>query len=134
MRPGSTFRVRRPVGVMNGPTTCSVPASKQTAPGGPLGDDVVDMVAAMLRVIGDPTRIRLVEALQRDGSGTGGGLAVRLGISQQAVSKQLGVLYQAGIVSRRRDGAWVHYELIDWTGWWLVEQISAALSASDATS
>jgi DNA-binding transcriptional ArsR family regulator len=98
-----------------------------------LTGDTVDMVAAMLRVVGDPTRIRLMEALHQDGSATGGGLATRLGLSQQAVSKQLGVLFQAGIVSRRRDGAWVHYELIDWTGWWLVEQISAALSASDAT-
>jgi DNA-binding transcriptional ArsR family regulator len=98
-----------------------------------LTDDTVDMVAAMLRVIGDPTRIRLMEALHQDGSATGGGLAARLDISQQAVSKQLGMLHQAGIVSRRREGAWVHYELIDWTGWWLVEQISAALSASDAT-
>jgi DNA-binding transcriptional ArsR family regulator len=71
--------------------------------------------------------------LNQEGSATGGGLAVRLDISQQAVSKQLAVLHQAGIVRRRRAGAWVHYELIDWTGWWLVEQISAALSAGDAT-
>jgi DNA-binding transcriptional ArsR family regulator len=99
----------------------------------PLPDDKVDMIAAMLRVIGDPTRIRLMEVLNQGGSATGGGLAASLGISQQAVSKQLGVLHQAGIVSRRRAGAWVHYELIDWTGWWLVEQISAALSAGDAS-
>ena len=118
---------------MNRFSTVNVPAGNQSAPGDPLGDDVVDMVAAMLRVIGDPTRIRLMEALQRDRSATGGGLAARLEMSQQAVSRQLGVLYQAGIVSRRRDGAWVHYELIDWTGWWLVEQISAALSAGDAS-
>jgi len=94
-----------------------------------LSDDTVEMTAAMLRVIGDPTRIRLMEVLNQEGSVTSGGLAARLRVSQQAVSKQLRVLHQAGIVSRRRDGAWVHYELIDWTGWWLVEQISAALSA-----
>jgi len=98
-----------------------------------LAGETIDMVAAMLRVIGDPTRIRLMEVLNQGGRVTGGGLAARLGISQQAVSKQLGVLHQAGIVSRRRAGAWVHYELIDWTGWWLVEQISAALSAGDAS-
>lgn len=85
----------------------------------------------MLRVIGDPTRIRLIEVLNEQGSATGSGLTDRLGITQQAVARQLGVLHQAGIVSRRREGAWVHYELVDWTGWWLVEQIGAALSASD---
>jgi DNA-binding transcriptional ArsR family regulator len=97
-----------------------------------LSDDTIEMTAAMLRVIGDPTRIRLMEILNQEGSVTGGGLAARLGISPQAISKQLGVLHQAGVVSRRREGAWVHYELIDWTGWWLVERISAALSAGDA--
>ena len=107
--------------------------SDGTATESSLPDDTVDMIGAMLRVVGDPTRIRLMEALNQGGSATGGALADRLGISQQAVSKQLGVLYQAGIVSRRRAGAWVHYELIDWTGWCLVEQISAALSASEAS-
>lgn len=105
-------------------------ADRQEDRAADLPDDTVDMIAAMLRVVADPTRIRLLEALNHGGSATGGGLATLLGISQQAVSKQLGVLFQAGIVSRRRDGAWVHYELIDWTGWWLVEQISAALSAT----
>jgi DNA-binding transcriptional ArsR family regulator len=98
-----------------------------------LSDDTVEMVAAMLRVIGDPTRIRLMEILNQEGSVTSGGLAARLGMTPQAVSKQLGVLHQAGVVSRRRKGAWVHYQLVDWTGWWLVERISAALSAGDAS-
>lgn len=111
----------------------NVQGQERGDPASSLTDEMVDMVAAMLRVIGDPTRIRLIEALNQDGSATGGGLALRLSCSQQAVSKQLGVLHQAGMVSRRRAGAWVHYELIDWTGWWLVEQISAALSAGDAS-
>ena len=96
-----------------------------------LSDDTVEMIAAMLRVIGDATRIRLMEALNEQGSATGSGLADRLGLTQQAVSKQLAVLHQSGILRRRREGAWVHYELVDWTGWWLVEQIGAALAASE---
>ncbi len=92
-----------------------------------LSDDAVEMIAAVFRTIGDGTRIRLMEALNEQGSATGSGLADRLGLTQQAVSKQLAALHQAGIVRRRRAGAWVHYELIDWTPWWVVEQLAAGL-------
>ncbi len=95
---------------------------------GTLSDGTVELVAATLRVIGDPTRIRLMEILNRQGRVTVSALTAQLGVSQQTVSKQLSILYQAGIVSRRREGAWVHYELIDWTGWWLVEQLGAAFA------
>jgi DNA-binding transcriptional ArsR family regulator len=97
-----------------------------------LSDDAVEMIAAMFRTVGDPTRIRVLEALNARGRATGSGLADRLGLTQQAVSKQLGVLHQAGIVRRRRAGAWVYYELIDWTGWWLIEQVAASLAASSS--
>jgi DNA-binding transcriptional ArsR family regulator len=99
-----------------------------------LSDDAVEMIAAVFRTIGDGTRIRLMEALNEQGSATGSGLADRLGLTQQAVSKQLAALHLAGIVRRRRQGAWVHYELIDWTPWWLVEQIGAAVAVGDARS
>lgn len=85
------------------------------------------MVAAMLKVLGDPTRIRLIEVLNERGSATVSALTSRLSVSQPTVSKQLAVLHQAGIVSRRRRGMWVHYELVDFTGWWLVQQLASGL-------
>jgi DNA-binding transcriptional ArsR family regulator len=100
----------------------------------PLSDDTVEMVAAMLKVLGDPTRIRLVEVLNERGSATVSALGACVPVSQQAVSKQLGVLHQAGIVSRRREGVWVRYELVDFTGCWLVQQLASALEVSSASS
>lgn len=81
----------------------------------------------MLRVLADPTRIRLIETLNDRGRATVSALTAGLPVSQQSVSKQLAVLHQAGIVSRRREGVWVHYELTDFTGWWLIEQLAGAL-------
>ena len=81
-----------------------------------LSDETVELIAAMLRVIADPTRIRLMEILNDRGGATVSALTASLDVTQQNASKQLGVLYQAGIVSRRREGNWVRYELIDWTG------------------
>jgi DNA-binding transcriptional ArsR family regulator len=47
------------------------------------------------------------------------------------VSKHLSVLYQAGVVRRQREGVWVQYELADFSGWWLVEQLASALTDGD---
>jgi DNA-binding transcriptional ArsR family regulator len=93
-----------------------------------LSEETVDSISAMLRVLADPTRIRLIEVLNDRGRATVSALTACLPVTQQNVSKQLAVLHQAGIVSRHRQGVWVHYELADFTGWWLVEQLAGALS------
>jgi DNA-binding transcriptional ArsR family regulator len=92
----------------------------------PLPDEAIELIAARLRVIAEPMRIRLMGLLDNGDAGVQE-LAVRLGTTHQNVSRHLGVLYQAGMVSRRRDGTTVRYSLVDWTGWWLVEQIGASV-------
>ena len=87
----------------------------------------VDELAEMLRVLADPTRIRLIEALERNGRSTVTALTSVLPVSQQSVSHQLGILRAAGVVSRHREGAWVHYELSDWSGPWVLHQLAEAL-------
>lgn len=83
----------------------------------------------MLRALGDPTRIRLIEVLNDRGGATVSALTACVPVSQQRVSQQLAVLHEAGVVRRRREGMWVRYELVDWTGWWIVEQLASALDA-----
>lgn len=95
--------------------------------GGPFAEETVESLAETLRVLADPTRIRLIEALNARGRASVGVLAAYLPVTRQGVSRQLGVLYRAGLVSRRREGMSVSYELTDWTGWWLIEQLAAAL-------
>lgn len=95
---------------------------------GPLAVETVESLAEMLRILADPTRIRLVEALNARGRASVGALAACLPVTRQGVSRQLGILHRAGLVSRRREGMRVSYELADWTGWWLIEQLAAALA------
>jgi DNA-binding transcriptional ArsR family regulator len=90
----------------------------------------VDELAEVLRVLADPTRIRLIEALERHGRSTVTALTSILPVSQQSVSHQLGILRGAGIVSRHREGVWVHYELADWSGPWVLHQLADALKAN----
>ncbi|HEY6030032.1 MAG TPA: metalloregulator ArsR/SmtB family transcription factor [Gaiellaceae bacterium] len=92
----------------------------------PLPDDLVELIARRLRVIGDPTRIRLLDHL-RDGEATVNALAERLGAGQQNVSKHLGVLADAGILGRRKDGNHVYYRIVDDDVLGLCEQVCGSL-------
>ena len=92
----------------------------------PLPDPLVELIAQRFRVIGEPMRIKLLDAL-RDGEATVGELVDRLGASQQNVSKHLGVLHQAGIVSRAKEGTFVRYSIADSGVFDLCEQVCGGL-------
>jgi ArsR family transcriptional regulator, lead/cadmium/zinc/bismuth-responsive transcriptional repressor len=95
-------------------------------------EEMIETLATTLRVLADPTRIRLLEVLNSRGQATVSALSDCLPLTQQGVSHQLGILRRAGIVRRRREGVWVNYELCDWTGWWLVEQLAGGLADADS--
>jgi DNA-binding transcriptional ArsR family regulator len=78
----------------------------------PLPDTLVELIAQRFRVLAEPTRIRLLDHL-RDGEATVSILQEVLGASQQNVSKHLGTLYQAGLVSREKRGTTVVYAVGD---------------------
>lgn len=92
----------------------------------PLPEPLLELVAHRFRVIGEPMRIRLLEQL-RHGPATVGALADTLGASQQNVSKHLGVLHQAGILSREKQGTSVRYEIVDTTVFELCELVCGRL-------
>jgi DNA-binding transcriptional ArsR family regulator len=104
----------------------------EPGPATPLAEETVESVAETLRVLADPTRIRLIEALNGRGGASVGALASCVPLTRQGVSRQLGILHNAGLVSRRREGMQVRYELADWTGWWLIEQLASALGGEPA--
>ncbi len=92
----------------------------------PLPEPLVELIAQRFRVIGEPMRIKLLDRL-RDGSATVSELVEALGASQQNVSKHLGVLHQAGIVSRVKEGTSVRYAIADDTVFALCEQVCGGL-------
>ena len=92
----------------------------------PLPDQLAELIAQRFRLLGEPMRIRLLDAL-RDGDATVGELVDRLGASQQNVSKHLGVLHQAGVVSRAKEGTFVRYAIADSGVFDLCEQVCGGL-------
>jgi DNA-binding transcriptional ArsR family regulator len=78
----------------------------------PLPDQLVELIAQRFRCLGEPMRIKLLDRL-REGEATVGELQEATGASQQNVSKHLGVLLAAGMVSRTKQGTRASYAIAD---------------------
>jgi DNA-binding transcriptional ArsR family regulator len=72
----------------------------------------VDDLTETFRVLGDPTRVRILDALARTELCVGE-LARRLDVSESAVSHQLRLLRSRRIVRSRRAGRMMFYALDD---------------------
>ena len=92
----------------------------------PLPEKIVELVAYRFRVMGEPTRIRLLELL-RAGELTVQELVDRSGGTQQNVSKHLSVLLHAGIVGRRKQGVHAYYRIADETVFDVCELVCGSL-------
>ena len=92
----------------------------------PIPAELAELIAQRFRVIGDPTRIRILDYL-RDGERSVGEITDALGTSQQNASKHLGVLLQAGIVTRRKEGTSALYRVADPGVYELCEQVCGGL-------
>jgi DNA-binding transcriptional ArsR family regulator len=88
----------------------------------PLPEPLIELVAQRFRVLGEPMRIRLLDRL-REGDATVGELQQALGASQQNVSKHLGILHAAGMVSRTKQGNSTRYAISDPSVFELCDQV-----------
>jgi DNA-binding transcriptional ArsR family regulator len=92
----------------------------------PLPDDLAELIAQRFRVLAEPMRIKLLDRL-REGEATVGELREALGASQQNVSKHLGVLHAAGMVSREKVGTSTRYAIADESVFDLCEHVCGGL-------
>jgi DNA-binding transcriptional ArsR family regulator len=88
----------------------------------PLADPLADLIAQRFRVLAEPMRIKLLDRL-REGDATVGELQAALGASQQNISKHLGILHGAGMVTRTKDGNHARYSIADESVFELCEQV-----------
>ena len=93
----------------------------------PLPLPLVEVIAQRFRVLGEPMRIRLLDAL-REGDATVTELQKSLSASQQNVSKHLGILHAAGMVSRTKHGNTVRYAISDPQVFELCEQVCGTVT------
>jgi ArsR family transcriptional regulator len=77
-----------------------------------IGSDVLANAAEVIKCLGHPLRLRLLEALEQ-GEKTVTELQQHAGTTQAAVSQQLATLRARRIVDNRRDGTNVFYRIIE---------------------
>ena len=91
-----------------------------------LSDEALALVAARFRVLGDPTRLRILNTLMQ-GEVSVGELCERTGIEQPNVSRHLALLRGEGIVARRGEGNRGFYRIEDETVLELCEVVCGGL-------
>ena len=77
-----------------------------------ISDQEVDRLSSMYKVLGDPTRLKIVMAL-KDVEMCVCDLSAFLGVSESAVSHQLRRLRDLALVKKRREGQVIYYTLDD---------------------
>ena len=97
----------------------------------PVPDLLADLIARRFKVLSEPMRIKLLDRL-RDGGATDHELTDALGASQQNVSKHLGVLLGAGMVSRTKEGTASRYAIADPDVFGLCEHVCGGIQRQAA--
>lgn len=90
-------------------TACCVPLVKE-----PLGQEDAERLAARLKALADPARLRLLSivASSEDQEACVCNLIEPVGLSQPTVSHHLKVLTTAGFLTRSQRGTWAYYRLV----------------------
>jgi ArsR family transcriptional regulator, arsenate/arsenite/antimonite-responsive transcriptional repressor len=81
----------------------------------PLEPHEADQLAAALKVIADPARLRVLSLIQAQPGHEACvcHLTEPLGLSQPTVSHHLKVLLQAGLVEREQRGSWAYFRVCE---------------------
>ena len=77
-----------------------------------LPEAMFEPVAERLRILADPTRLRILNLLRARESSVLE-IAAKVGASQPNVSRHLALLLRAGMVTKRPEGRHVHYRVLD---------------------
>jgi len=95
----------------------------------PLPDEFVELIARRFAALGDPMRVRLLDALRGRGEASVGELADELGAGYANVAKHLTLLHQRGILGRSKQGTRAVYRISDPSVLELCEVVCGALAS-----
>ncbi len=105
--------------------------------GAPLDEAAAVRLAAMLKVLGEPARLRLLSLIHAQPSHEACvcHLTDALDLSQPTISHHLRVLFEAGLVERERRGNWVYYRAVPGALAGVLEAVGGATAATaDSTA
>ena len=88
---------------------CCQPLRNQPLLSQPIDNDAAESLAAVLKALADPVRLRLVSIIASQGEGCACDFPALLGKSQPTVSHHLSQLVAAGILEREQRGKWAWF-------------------------
>jgi DNA-binding transcriptional ArsR family regulator len=95
----------------------------------PLPEELIELVAARFGALGDPTRVRLLDALRRRGEASVRELAGEAGAGYANAAKHLSLLHRERILGRRKQGSRVLYRIADESVLAICELVCGSLAA-----
>lgn len=78
-----------------------------------LSEVAVENTAHVLRCLGHPLRLRILDVLEKGGEATVTEIYEALHVEQAVASQHLTTMWDKGILSRRKDGVHVYYGIGD---------------------
>lgn len=75
-------------------------------------DAVFGVVASYFSVMAEPTRLKIMHAICQEEKSVNG-IVEQVGATQTNVSRHLGLMFRAGVVTRRKEGNQVFYRIAD---------------------
>ncbi len=75
-------------------------------------DHVFDKAAELFRVMSAPMRLKIISCLC-DGEQNVSYLLERIATTQPNMSQHLNTLYKAGVLTKRREGVQIHYQIFN---------------------
>lgn len=101
-------------GVQTTKRSCSPVRFSSEMKNSELSDEALEMIASRFGLLASPSRLRILNSLG-DQEFSVGEIVVRTDTNQATVSKHLSTLFNAGILSRRKEGLTVYYRVSDQT-------------------
>jgi DNA-binding transcriptional ArsR family regulator len=89
--------------------------------------EALELVAARFRVMAEPVRLRILQALEARGELSIGELTEALELSQPNVSKHVKILIDSGLVTRRQEGNTVYCSIQDESVFELCDVVCSSL-------
>ena len=93
-----------------------------------LNDAALEMIASRFRLMSEPMRLKILHTLGEREMNVSD-IVAATGANQANVSKHLGILFDAGVVSRRKEGLTVIYRVADETIFELCDVVCSRLKS-----
>ncbi len=98
----------------------------------PSSSGLASLIASRFAALGEPTRVRILDLLRRDGELSVGEIAEQLGAGYANVAKHLALLHRERVIGRSKNGTRVMYRIVDPSVVRLYEAVCSAIEQQHA--